>query len=54
MVILARLSGLKIIEIPVNYRGRLGESKITGTMKGTLKTGTQMILLILRYRFSRP
>ena len=51
MVILARLHGLSIIEIPVNYRGRLGESKITGTLKGTLTTGTNMIMLILKYRF---
>jgi glycosyltransferase involved in cell wall biosynthesis len=50
MVILAHQHGLKIIEIPVNYRGRLGTSKITGTLKGTLKTGTNMIKLILGYR----
>ena len=50
MVILALQNGLRIIEIPVNYRGRIGESKITGTLKGTIKTGTNMIRLILRYR----
>jgi glycosyltransferase involved in cell wall biosynthesis len=50
MVILAHQHGLKIIEIPVNYRGRLGTSKITGTLKGTLRTGTNMIRLILGYR----
>ena len=52
MVILALKRGLRVIEIPVNYRGRIGESKITGTLKGTLRTGTRMILLILRLRFS--
>lgn len=52
MVILALRAGLKIVEIPVNYRGRVGESKITGTLKGTLKTGGNMIRLILRYRLS--
>lgn len=52
MVILALKRGLSVIEIPVNYRGRVGESKITGTLKGTLRTGTRMILLILRLRFS--
>src|SRR5262245_30677836 len=31
MVILALKSDLKVIEVPVNYRGRVGESKITGT-----------------------
>jgi hypothetical protein len=53
MVILARKSGLRIIEIPVNYRGRKGVSKITGTMKGTWKTGINMIKLITLYRFKR-
>jgi glycosyltransferase involved in cell wall biosynthesis len=51
MVIMALRGGLKIIEVPVNYRGRVGESKITGTLKGTLRTGFRMIGLILRNRF---
>ncbi len=51
MVILALREHLKIIEIPVNYRGRVGESKITGTFKGAWRTGMNMIRLILRYRF---
>ena len=42
---------LKVIEIPVNYRGRVGESKITGSFKGALRTGLRMIGLIVRYRF---
>jgi hypothetical protein len=53
MVILARKRGLRIIEIPVNYRRRIGSSKITGTLRGTLTTGLKMIWLILRYRFKR-
>lgn len=50
MVILALRRNLKVIEIPVNYRGRVGQSKITGTLKGTLKTGFRMVALILRSR----
>ena len=42
MVILALLHSVKIIEISVNYRGRRGISKITGTLKGTLTTGTRI------------
>ena len=53
MVILALKRGLRVIEVPVNYRGRVGESKITGTLKGTLRTGFAMIVLILRYRVAR-
>ena len=52
MVILALKHHIKIVEIPVNYRGRVGESKITGNLKGALSTGLNMIMLILRYRFS--
>ena len=52
MVILALRKNLAIIEVPVNYRGRVGESKITGNLKGTLRTGFNMIGLILRYRLS--
>ena len=52
MVILALRKNLKIIEVPVNYRGRVGESKITGTLKGTLRTGFRMIGTILRYRLT--
>ena len=50
MVILALRHRLKVIEIPVNYRGRVGESKITGSFSGALRTGLRMIGLILRYR----
>lgn len=52
MVILALRQGLRVIEVPVNYRGRVGESKITGTLRGTLRTGLNMIGLILRLRLS--
>lgn len=50
MVILALKHHIKMVEIPVNYRGRVGESKITGSLQGTLVTGLHMILLIFRYR----
>ncbi|HEX2087280.1 MAG TPA: glycosyltransferase family 2 protein [Solirubrobacteraceae bacterium] len=50
MVVLARLNGVTMLEVPVNYRARSGESKITGSLKGTLRTGINMVLLILRYR----
>ncbi len=51
MVILGLKRRLKIIEIPVNYRGRVGESKITGNLPGTLRTGFRMVGIILKHRF---
>jgi glycosyltransferase involved in cell wall biosynthesis len=52
MVILGLKRRLKIIEIPVNYRGRIGDSKITGNLKGALTTGFRMIGIILKYRLT--
>jgi glycosyltransferase involved in cell wall biosynthesis len=53
MVIQALKVKIKIIEIPVNYRARVGESKITGTFKGTLLTGLRMIGLIFSSLFRK-
>jgi glycosyltransferase involved in cell wall biosynthesis len=50
MVIAALRHGLRIIEVPVNYRGRVGDSKITGNLSGAVRTGTSMIRLILSRR----
>jgi glycosyltransferase involved in cell wall biosynthesis len=47
MVIAARMNDLTMIEVPLNYRGRVGESKITGSIKGMWKTGLAMIRLII-------
>jgi glycosyltransferase involved in cell wall biosynthesis len=52
MVILGLKRGLRIIEVPVNYRDRVGESKITGTFKGALRTGVNMIVLALKCRLA--
>ena len=53
MVILARLTGATMIEIPLTYRARRGESKITGSWKTTFEVGYHMLMIILRYRFGR-
>lgn len=53
MVILARLTGATIIEVPVTYRPRRGESKITGSMRTTFEVAFRMVEIILRYRFGR-
>jgi glycosyltransferase involved in cell wall biosynthesis len=50
MVILGLKKKLRVIEVPVNYRRRVGDSKITGTLGGTLRTGCRMIGIILRHR----
>ncbi len=50
MVCLALLERLRLGEVPVNYRTRVGESKITGSMSIALHVGARMVGLILRYR----
>ncbi len=49
MQIKAALLGLKVSEVPVSYRPRIGVSKISGTLKGTLLAGTKILGLIGRY-----
>ncbi|MFQ5952722.1 MAG: glycosyltransferase family 2 protein [Candidatus Omnitrophota bacterium] len=43
--------GLKIKEIPVDYRRRVGSSKISGTISGTVLAGTKIIYTIIKYFF---
>jgi glycosyltransferase involved in cell wall biosynthesis len=40
---------IRYVEVPVNYRKRIGFSKISGTVKGTLLAGYKIILTIFRY-----
>jgi hypothetical protein len=49
MQIKAVKHGLRIMEIPVHYRKRIGVSKITGTISGTFKAGTKIIFTIFKY-----
>jgi glycosyltransferase involved in cell wall biosynthesis len=41
---------LKVTEVPVNYRRRIGFSKISGTVKGTVMAGYKIITTIFKYR----
>ena len=44
----ARL-GLRCTEVPVNYRRRIGTSKVSGTVKGTLGAGYKILWTIFKY-----
>ena len=42
-------AGLRIVEIPVNHRCRTGgESKVSGTLRGTFVAGTRIIATLVR------
>ena len=41
--------GLRCVEVPVAYRRRVGASKISGTLGGSLRAGTAILVSIIRY-----
>ena len=45
--------GLRVGETPVRYRKRIGTSKITGTVKGTVMAGFKILWTLARYSFGR-
>jgi glycosyltransferase involved in cell wall biosynthesis len=40
---------MRCMEIPVRYRRRIGVSKVSGTVKGTIMAGYKIILTIFKY-----
>jgi hypothetical protein len=49
MQIKAAKKKLRCAEVPVRYRKRIGKSKITGTIKGTIGAGYKIITTVFRY-----
>jgi glycosyltransferase involved in cell wall biosynthesis len=53
MQIKAHRAGLRVLEIPVNYRKRIaGESKISGNFVGTLRAGWKILWIIAKHGLS--
>ena len=46
----AILCGLRVVEVPVRYRPRIGTSKISGTVRGTILAGAAIISTILKVK----
>ena len=53
MILKGAQAGYRILEVPVSYYPRIGKSKISGTVKGTLGAGWFILSLIVRYYFRR-
>ncbi|MGD2115740.1 MAG: glycosyltransferase family 2 protein [Acidobacteriota bacterium] len=53
MQVKALRHGLRVVEVPVSYRRRVGVSKITGTLRGTLRAGYKILWTVLRHAFGR-
>ena len=54
MQLRAKLRGLRVVELPVRYRERIGQSKITGTFRGTIGAGYKILKTIFAYRLRPP
>ena len=48
MQLKAILCGLKVVEVPVDYRKRIGRSKISGTLRGTFLAGHAILGTIIK------
>lgn len=48
MQIKAARKGLRVLEVPVGYRRRVGRSKISGTLRGSLLAGAKILFTITR------
>ena len=55
MQLKAHRAQLRTLELPVRYRQRIGQSKISGTLTGTLRAGYKILgwILVFRLRGSR-
>lgn len=47
----ARLHKLKVMEVPFRYRTRIGTSKISGTIKGSVLAGSKMLYTVFKLYF---
>jgi glycosyltransferase involved in cell wall biosynthesis len=54
MQLKAARRGLRVVEVPVDYRPRVGRSKVSGTLRGTLGAAFRIVGWILREAARRP
>jgi glycosyltransferase involved in cell wall biosynthesis len=54
MILKGALQGFRIVEVPVSYYPRIGKSKISGTLKGTVGAAWFILGLTVRYYFRHP
>jgi glycosyltransferase involved in cell wall biosynthesis len=50
MQVKAARAGVRYVEVPASYRRRIGASKITGTLSGTLRAGWKILYTVFRGR----
>ena len=53
IILKGAIAGFRIVEVPVSYFPRIGKSKISGTLRGTIGAGWFILSRIVRYYFHR-
>lgn len=53
-VVLTKLAGGRITEVPVHYGQRIGESKITGSFRKSIEVGLNMLGIIFKHKINPP
>ena len=53
MILKGARAGFRVVEVPVSYHPRIGKSKISGTLKGTIGAAWFILSLIVRYYLRR-
>ena len=53
LILKGAIRGFRIVEVPVSYHPRIGKSKISGTLRGTIGATWFILSLIARYYFRR-
>jgi glycosyltransferase involved in cell wall biosynthesis len=53
MQVKAARAGLRVREVPVDYRRRIGRSKVSGTLSGSIRAGAKIVGTILRHAGTR-
>jgi glycosyltransferase involved in cell wall biosynthesis len=51
IILKGALAGFRVVEVPVSYYPRIGKSKISGTLRGTVGAAWFIFSLIVRYYF---
>lgn len=54
MQLRAHRAGLRVVEVPVDYRPRIGRSKVSGTVTGTIGAATKILGAIVRHAVRPP
>ena len=53
MQVKAAKHGLRCLELPANYKRRIGTSKVSGTVSGSIRAGIKILSVIGREAWSR-